>query len=100
PLEAVSPSQEGMGLGGRVQRDRALVELDRAVQLPPHLVPGGLLPDLRGPVEALRGAHPVTRWARPRAEGPCPRTSTRSGWSAGRDPASPPARAGLAPPPP
>ena len=59
---------------------------------PPHLVLVGLLPDFRGPVEAFRGAHPVTSPARLRAEGPCPRTSTRSGWSPGSDPASRPAQ--------
>src|SRR4029453_10380984 len=88
PLEAVSPSQEGMSLGGRVHLDRALVELDRSVELPPHLVLVSLCPDLGGPIEALGGAHTVTRSARPRAAGPCPRTSTRSGWSPGSGPSS------------
>src|SRR6185295_2303884 len=91
-LEAVSPSQEGVGLGGRVHLDRALIELDRPVELPPHLVLVGLLPDRGGPVEAFRRTHPVTRSARPRGEGPYPRTYTRSGWSPGSGPASPRAR--------
>src|SRR5262245_21559672 len=88
-LEAVGPSQEGVGLGGRVYLDRALIELNRPVELPPHLVLVGLLPDRGSPVEAFRRAHLVTRSARPRGEGPYPRTSTRSGWSPGSGPASP-----------
>src|SRR5262249_49196877 len=87
-LEAVCPSQEGVSLGGRLHLDRALIELDRTVELPPHLVLVSLFPDLGGSIEAFGGAHTVTRSARPRAAGPCPRTSTRNDWSPGSGPAS------------
>src|SRR5262249_34957541 len=99
PLEAVSPSQEGMSLGSRVHLDRAPIELDRAVELPPHLMLVSLLPDLGGSIEAGR-AHTVTRSARPRAAGPCPRTSTHNGWSPGSGRASRRARTASASRPP
>src|SRR5262245_6045196 len=91
-LEAVRPAQEGVGLGCGADLDRAAVELDGTVELTLHLVPVGFLPDLGRLVEALALLHEITSWARSRAEGPCPRTSTRSGWSSRSAAASPRAR--------
>src|SRR5262245_392266 len=91
-LEAVRPAQESVGLGCGADLERATVELDRAVELTLHLVPVGFLPDLGRLVETLPLLHEVTSWARSRAEGPCPRTSTRSGWSSRSAAASPRAR--------
>src|SRR5882762_7055712 len=46
-LEAHGPPQEGMGLRRRIHLDRALVELDRSIQLSVDLVAVGLLPEFR-----------------------------------------------------
>src|SRR5882724_339748 len=77
-LEAVGPPEEGVGFGRRARLERALVELDRAVELPLHLVAVGFPPEHGRPAEAFRVVHRITRSATPRAAGPCPRTSTRS----------------------
>src|SRR5215471_11643175 len=60
-LEAISPAEKGVRLRRRAQLDRALVELDRPVELALHLMPVGLPPDLGRPVECLGPAHALTR---------------------------------------
>src|SRR5439155_632076 len=58
PLEAVGPAEEGVRLGGGVERDRLLVALDGGVQLALHLQAVGLLEQLDRLLEALLLGHP------------------------------------------
>src|SRR5207244_465612 len=57
PLEAVGPAEEGVRLGGGVERDRLLVALDGGVQLALHLQAVGLLEELDRLLEALLLGH-------------------------------------------
>src|SRR5439155_5557706 len=58
PLEAVGPAEEGVRLGGGVERDRLLIALDGGVQLALHLQAVGLLEQLDRLLEALLLGHP------------------------------------------
>src|SRR5439155_14614768 len=51
------PAEERVRLGGGPGLERALVKLDRAIELPLHLPAVGLLPELRGALTLLRRIH-------------------------------------------
>src|SRR5205085_2050367 len=56
-LEAVRPAEERVRLGGRVERDRTTVAVDRALELPFHLQAVGFLHQLHRLSQAFLGSH-------------------------------------------